>query len=72
MSPGIDDILGNFQPKGNNDPRMLEELQRIRNAVELCAALAAHEFFKGQSSVGAMSKLQVVIQRNAARLSKST
>lgn len=71
MSPGIDDILGNFAPKGN-DPHVLEELKRIRNAVELQAALAAHYFFKEQGSQGAVAKLTVVIQRNTSRLSNST
>lgn len=69
MSPGIDDILGNFAPKG--DPNQLAELQRIRNAVELQAALAAYEFFKAQGSHGAMAKLTVIIQRNTSKLSNS-
>ena len=72
MSPGIDDILSGFGPKPNNDPRTLEELQRIRNAVELSAAIDAHQFFKAQGSPGAMAKLTVIIQRNTSRLSKTS
>lgn len=44
-------------------------LERIANATELQAALAAYEFFKAQGSApAALDKLRAIIQSRASKL----
>lgn len=56
---GLDDLFGGNKP----NPELLAEVKRIRNAVELIAALQAREFFENKQS--ARNRLDAVIQKLA-------